>query len=133
MAEIKSDIKTTLDVGDAVRPNEYLGNVQHIDLAFSTSSNATADTLVFSNTLPQNARVVAVRIDATAVDNTDVKLEVGVTGDSDALIAATDVGTVLEFIGNVSASELAIIGAFSGVNNPADGAVTGYALIVTDQ
>lgn len=114
------------------RPNEYLGNVKHIPVYF-TGDYAASDTLVLTEVLPQNTKLVAIHLTNTAMGGS-AAIDIGYTGAATAIIAAASVvsaGTVNYQGVAVDVSEKRIIGVVNA--EWASGTISGYILVVTDQ
>lgn len=124
--------KTTIS-----RPHEYLGNVKHIPVSVDVSSVETADVVEFTEVLPQNTKVIGVRIGHSAMGNAADKLSIGVTGALTGIANLADV----ENAGSITYSGLAVdaggkqvLGTVTANTNwGASKALTGYILVVTDQ
>jgi len=131
MATQKNAVVTTIDAGTILRPNEYLGVVRSIPVEL-TGDFADTDTLEFSKTLAQNTKLIAIHLTNTDM-GTSVSVDIGYTGDPDAIIDGADVssaGTV-DYQGvAVDVSNKAIVGTVKG--NWDSGSLTGYILVVTD-
>jgi ABC-type tungstate transport system permease subunit len=95
MATVKADIVTTLATETQVRKSEYRGNGQIIS-GVVIPTTAT-DTLILSDILPQNciAETIIIRPLST---NTGGTLDVGYTGDADAIRATLDVAAEATFL-----------------------------------
>ena len=127
MAEINSDAVASIDTNGVVRPNEYFGNVQYIPLAATVDGATTSDTLVFSKALPDNTKVIGACINNAAGQTVDI----GVTGDTDAILdGAADAATTSACV-PVDASNKQILGVVGATITT--GTITGYVLVVTDQ
>jgi hypothetical protein len=132
MATFTNSIVTTR-LTTISRPNEYLGNVKAIPVSFAGTGFGAGDTLVFSEVMPQNCKVIAVHLTNAAMGGT-ASLDIGYTGTPNAILndaTVVSAGTVNYQGVPVDVSEKQIIGTVN--TNWDDGALTGYILVVTDQ
>ncbi len=114
------------------RPSEYLGNVKAIPVSFS-GDFADGDTLVFSEVMPQNSKVISIDI-ANSDLGTGVTIDVGYTGTADGIIDGADVSSagIVRYVGvPKDVSEKQIIGTVKGAWD--SGTLYGCILVVTDQ
>jgi len=114
------------------RKSAYRGNVQSVPVEFTTDGTYSATELVFSAVLPPNSELIGIHLTNTAI--TSGVLDIGYTGDSDAIID----GAVLTSAGNVdyqgapvAVGGKAIVGALTGTMS--SDSIGGYILIVTDE
>ena len=131
MATQTNPIVIARDAGTISRPNEYMGLTYNIPVNF-VGDYATGDTLVFTQTLGQNTKLIGIHLTNTDL-GTSVEIDIGVTGDPDSIIDGADVssaGTV-DYQGvAVDVSDLAIIGTVQGAWD--SGTVSGYLLFTND-
>ena len=139
MATLYTDIVTSLNSTEVVRKSEYRGNVQVIPVNYDTDGTPSADTLVFSLTLPQNSYVVGIELQHTAIASGE--LDIGYTGDPDAIIDGADLTSagVVSYPASgaagggapVAVGEKQIIGTLTGTLS--SDSISGYILIATDE
>lgn len=140
MATYNTDVVDALAVSQ-VRKSEYRGNVQWIPVEFSDDGTYSADTIVFSDVLPANTELLAIRLETTAIASGE--LDIGYTSDPDAIIdgATPTSAGVITYPWNgaatvtlgapVDVSGKQIIGTLTGTMS--DDSINGYILIVTDE
>lgn len=132
MATQNNAVVTTILAGTVVRPNEYLGTVKAIPVSFS-GDFADGDVLTFSDTLSQNTKVIQIDISNTDM-GTGVSIDIGYTGDEDAIIDGADVSSagIVRYVGTpVDVGNKAIVGTVKG--NWDNGTLKGCILVVQDQ
>jgi len=140
MATLKSAVVTAIDSG-LVRKSEYRGNVQCIPVEISTDAADGTHSVIFSDTLPSNTELIAVYLTHTAIAGTTKTLDIGYTGDADAIIDGANVtsaGTISYPStaaagggGPIDVSGKKIIGELKGTMS--SDTISGYILIVTDE
>jgi len=125
-----STVVTNLAAGK-VFPNDYLGTVKHIPVVFTTDGTYSAEAMVFSEVLPPDTYLVGIHLTTTAI--ADGELDVGYTGDADAIID----GAVLTSAGNVNyqadpvdVGGKKIIGTLTGTMS--SDKIEGYILVVNN-
>lgn len=129
MPTINNAIVTTLASEIQVRKSEYRGNPQWIPI--DLTGLTIGDTVVFSEILPANTKAVALAIRPLST-NTGGTLDVGYTGDADAIRVDVDVAAeTLIILDNTDVSGKQLIGTVETAV-PASG-FAGYILIVTDE
>jgi hypothetical protein len=140
MATLKSAAVTAIDSG-LVRKSEYRGNVQCIPVEISTNAADGTHSVIFSDTLPSNTELIAVYLTHTAIAGTTKTLDIGYTGNADAIIDGANVasaGTIsypstaaAGGSGPIDVSGKKIIGELKGTMS--SDTINGYILIVTDE
>jgi hypothetical protein len=143
MATLKTAAVTAIDSG-LVRKSEYRGNVQCIPVEISTDAADGTHSIIFSDVLPNNAELIAINLEHTAIGGTTNTLDIGYTGDADAIIDGADVssagvvaypaeaGTTTAGAGGpIAVGGKKIIGELKGTMS--SDTINGYILIVTDE
>lgn len=142
MATLNSAAVTAL-ASSIVRKSAYRGNVQVIPVEISTDASDGTHSVVFSEVLPPNTELIAIHLEHTAIAGTTKTLDIGYTGDSDAIIDGHDVTSAGEVIypwnGAATAGTGApidvggkqIIGELKGTMD--SDTINGYILIVCDE
>lgn len=142
MATINTDAVTALAISQ-VRKSEYRGNVQWIPVEISEDVADGTHSVVFSDVLPANTELIAIKLEHTAVGGTTNTLDIGFTGNPDAIIDGADVSSAGEVVypwdgaatagagAPVDVSGLQIIGELKGALST--DTINGYILIVTDE
>jgi hypothetical protein len=140
MATLKSAVVTAIDSG-LVRKSEYRGNVQCIPVEISTDAADGTHSVIFSDTLPSNTELIAVYLTHTAIAGTTKTLDIGYTGDADAIIDGANVASAGTISypstaaagggGPIDVSGKKIIGELKGTMS--SDTISGYILIVTDE
>lgn len=140
MATINTDAVTALAVSQ-VRKSEYRGNLQWIPVEISADVADGTHSVVFSEVLPPNTELVAIDIEASAIAGTTKTLDIGFTGNADAIIDGADLTTAsnVKYPSTATAglgapvdvSGKQIIGELKG--QLASDTINGYILIVTDE
>lgn len=128
---INSSIVTSLASG-IQRKSAYRGNAQIIPVDVSTSGGESATEIVLSDVLPENSFVYDVKLAVSAL-GTSAKLNIGITGDTDAIIDDKDVASATDFGYHgvpVEVSGLQIIGDVTGADA---GTIKGFIGIITDE
>ena len=128
-----TDIVTALATG-LQRKNQYRGNVQSIPVEFSTDGTYSATELVFSEKLPPNCELIGIHLTNTAIASGE--LDIGYTGDADAIIDGADLtsaGTVNYQGAPVAVGSKVIVGTLTGTFSSGSDSIAGYILIVTDE
>lgn len=129
MATIKNAIVTTLANSTVVRKSQYRGNPQWIPV--DLTGLTIGDTVVFTEVLPSNTKAVELAIRPLST-NTGGTLDVGYTGDADAIRATVDVASeTVIILDNTDVSGKQLIGTV-GTAVPASG-FAGFILVVTDE
>lgn len=114
------------------RKNAYRGNVQSIPVEFTTDGVYSAEAMVFSEVLPPNTELIGIHLTTTAIASGE--LDIGYTGDADAIIDGADLtsaGNVNYQAAPVAVGGLKIIGTLTGTMS--SDTIGGYILIVTDE
>ncbi len=114
-----------------VRPSAYLGTVKHIPVVFTTDGTYSAESLTFSETMPDNTYVIGVHLTTTAISSGE--LDIGYTGDADAIIdgaALTSAGDVNYQADPIEVSDKKIVGTLTGTMS--SDKIEGYILVVND-
>lgn len=143
MATLNSAAVTALAAG-FVRKSAYRGNIQCIPVEVSTDAADGTHSVVFSEVLPPNTELIAIRLEHTAIGGTTNTLDIGYTGNADAIIDGADVSSagVVDYPaeagtttagagGPVAVGGKAIIGELKGTMS--SDTINGYILIVTDE
>lgn len=130
----KTDVITAIDAGNPaiVDRVEYRGNVQVIPFEFSTDAVYSAEALEISKKLPSDAKVIGIDLTCTAI--VDGELDIGYTGDADAIIdgQALTSATTFRYVGApVDVGGKALIGTLTGTMS--SDSITGYILTVTNE
>lgn len=140
MATINSDAVTALAAGK-VRPNEYMANVKLIPVEISDDVDDGTHSVVLSEVLPPNSYVVGIQLECSAIAGTTQTLDIGYTGDADAIIDGADLSsaatvtypaaTTAGLGAPVSVGGKQIIGELKG--QLSSDTINGYILVITDQ
>lgn len=128
---INSSIVTSLASG-IQRKSAYRGNAQIIPVDVAVTAGADATEIILSDVLPENSFVYDVKLAVSAL-GTDGELDIGVTGNTDAIIDGKAVVSATDFGYHgvpVETSGLQIIGAVSGTDA---GTIKGFIGIITDE
>ena len=126
MATIKTDIVTAIDaamppIADSV---DYLGEVRQIPVSITADAADGTYTVEFSKVLPPNTKLIGLRLEHSAITGTTKTLDIGYTGDPDAIIdaAALTAAGVIDYPAEAGT-------ATAGLGGPID--VSGKAIIGT--
>jgi len=125
-----SAVVTSLAAGK-VFPKDYLGNVEHIPLVFTTDGVYSAEAMVFSEVLPPDTNLIGIHLTTTAIANGE--LDIGYTGDADAIIDGADLtsaGNVNYQAAPVEVGGKKIIGTLTGTMST--DSIAGYILVVSN-
>ena len=128
---INSSIVASLASG-IQRKSAYRGNAQIIPVDVSTSGGESSTEIILSDVLPENSFVYDVKLAVSALGSGG-KLNIGVTGDTDAIIDDKSVATATDFGYHgvpVETSGLQIIG---DVTSTDAGTIKGFIGIITDE
>ena len=96
MATINTTVVTNLAAGK-VFPNDYLGTVKHIPVVITDDVADGTHAVTFSEVLPPDTYLVGIQLEHSAIAGTTKTLDIGYTGDADAIIdgaALTSAGTI---------------------------------------
>ena len=85
MATINTAVVTALAAGK-VFPNDYLGTVKHIPVSITADVADGTHSVVFSEVLPPDTYLIGIQLEASAITGTTKTLDIGYTGDADAII-----------------------------------------------
>ena len=129
MATITNAVVTLLETQTLVRKSEYRGNLQWIPI--DLTGLTIGDTVIFTDILPDNTKAVSLAIRPLST-NTGGTLDIGYTGDADAIRVDVDVAaeTVI-ILDNTDVSGLQLIGTVETAV-PASG-FAGYLTYVCDE
>lgn len=143
MATLNTAAVTAL-ASSQLRKSEYRGNVQWIPVEINTDAADGTHAVVFSDVMPPNTELVAIRLEHTAIGGTTNTLDIGYTGNADAIIDGADVSAagVVDYPGEAGTTTAAagapvdvsgkqIIGELKGTMST--DTINGYILIVTDE
>jgi hypothetical protein len=141
MATINTVAVTAL-AASQVRKSEYRGNVQWIPVEISADVADGTHSVVFSDVLPANTELIGIQIEHSAIAGTTQTLDIGYTGDADAIIDGADLSTAggIGYPGSAATAGLGapvdvsgkqIIGELKG--QLSSDTINGYLLIVTDE
>ena len=125
-----SAVVTSLASG-LVFPNAYLGTVKSIPLVFTTDGTYSAEAMVFSETLPPDTNLIGIHLTNTAIASGE--LDIGYTGDADAIVDGADLtsaGTVDYQGAPVEVGGKQIIGTLTGTMS--SDSIAGYMLVVNN-
>lgn len=114
-----------------VFPNAYLGTVKHIPVVFTTDGVYSAEAMTFSETLPPDTNLIAIHLTTTAIASGE--LDIGYTGDADAIIDGADLtsaGNVNYQADPIDVGGKAIIGTLTGTMS--SDTIEGYILVVNN-
>jgi hypothetical protein len=124
-----------------VRKSEYRGNVQWIPVELTLTESQGTTSLVLSDVMPPNTELIAINLESTAIPGTTNTLDIGVTGNPDAILDGIDVSSAANVTypaaatagtgAPIDVSGKAIIGELIGA--PSGDTINGYILIVTDE
>jgi hypothetical protein len=142
MATITNPVVSTLASQPVVRKSEYRGNVQWIPIEISEDVADGTHSLVFTDVLPPNTELIAINLEHTAVGGTTNTIDIGYTGDADAIIDGEDVSGAGSVVypgiaatagagAPVAVGGKQIIGELKGALS--SDTINGYILIVTDE
>jgi len=122
----------------------YRGIVQHIPVEISTDAADGTHSVQFTQTLPEKCELLAIRLEHTAIGGTTNTLDIGYTGNADAIIDGADVSSagVIDYPaeagtttagagGPIDVGGLKIIGELIGAMST--DTINGYILIVTNE
>ena len=123
---------------------EYLGNVIYVPIEISTDAADGTHSVEFTKVLPPDTELLAIRLEHTAIGGTTSTLDIGYTGDADAIVDGADVssagvvdypaeaGTTTAGAGApVAVGGKAIIGELKGTMST--DTINGYILLATNQ
>ena len=145
MATINTAVVTAL-ASSIQRKNAYRGNVQYIPIEITSDVADGTHSVNFTEVLPPNTELLAIQIEHSAIAGTTKTLDIGYTGDADAIIdgaALTSAGCIAypeTIAANVPTAGLgapiavggkAIIGTLTG--QLSSDTIYGYILIATDE
>jgi hypothetical protein len=141
MATLNSAAVTALASG-FVRKSAYRGNVQCIPVVITEDATDGTHALVFSEVLPANTYVIGVNLETTAIGGTTSTIDIGFTGNADAIIDGESVASAGSVVypgltatagagGPIDVSGKQLIGELKGTMST--DSISGYILIVTDE
>ena len=139
MATINTSAVTAVAAGK-VRPYAYLGAIKSIPVVITSDVADGTHSVVFSEVLPPNTYLVGIQLECSAIAGTTKTLDIGYTGDADAIIDGADLSsaatvtypaaTTAGLGAPVSVGGKQIIGELKG--QLSSDTIEGYILVVND-
>ena len=130
-----TDIVTAINAANPaiVGTEDYLGQISYIPVSFTADGVYSAEAVTFSKTLPPKTKLIGIHLN-TPTDILNGVLNMGYTGDNNAIIAALSIATAGNFNYQGVAVDVggkSIIGTITGTMT--SDALYGYILVATGE